>query len=244
MTRNQYDLTGITVMITGASRGLGAALAAAFGAAGAGLSICGRDRAALERVADGIRASGARCSVSVVDVRDAASLAAWTDRTAREVGEPGVLINNASVLGPRVPLREHDADAWRETLDVNLTGAFLATRAVLPSLLARGGGSIINVSSGAALPPRVEWGAYAVSKHALEGFSLNLAEELRGSGVRVNVVDPGAMRTGMRAAAYPEEDPGTLDPPAAVVGVFLWLASDGARGVSGERFRAAQWQPE
>jgi NAD(P)-dependent dehydrogenase (short-subunit alcohol dehydrogenase family) len=116
---------------------------------------------------------------------------------------------------------------WRRTLEVNLTGAFLVTRAVLPHLRAAGAGSIINVSSGAALPPRRSWGAYAVAKQALDGLSLNLAAELEGSGIRVNVVDPGSMRTPMRAAAY----------------LFLWLASDASAGVTGRRLRADEWRP-
>jgi NAD(P)-dependent dehydrogenase (short-subunit alcohol dehydrogenase family) len=230
-----------TVMITGASRGLGAALARAFGEAGAAVAVCGREAAALERVAAEVRAGGGRCTARVVDVRDAAALDGWVAAVEAEWGSPSVLINNASILGPRVPLAEHPADAWREVMDVNLTGAFFAARAVLPSMTARGEGSIVNVSSGAAVPPRRAWGAYAVSKAALEAFSRNLAAELEGTGVRVNVVDPGAMRTGMRATAYPDEDPDTLDPPASVAGVFLWLAGDASRGVSGERFRAAEW---
>src|SRR5690554_1975855 len=108
-------------------------------------------------------------------------------------------------------------------------------------MLPAGNGSIINVSSGAAIPPRPGWGAYAVSKYALEGFSRNLAAELEGSGIRVNIVDPGAMRTDMRAAAYPDEDPGTLKEPEAIAPLFLWLAGDGSQGTTGQRFQADEW---
>lgn len=233
-------MEGRTVLVTGASRGLGEALARAFAAEGARVSICARG-AGVQRVAASIRDSGGVCIGRSVDVTSEAEVGLWVEETTHELGGPDVLVNNASVLGPRVPLADHPLDAWRATLEVNLTGAFVATRAVLPAMLAAGRGSIVNVSSGAAVPPRVDWGAYAVSKHALEGFSLNLARELEGTGVRVNVVDPGSMRTGMRAAAYPAEDPDRLPPPDAKVDVFLWLAGDASAGVTGRRFRADEW---
>jgi NAD(P)-dependent dehydrogenase (short-subunit alcohol dehydrogenase family) len=235
-------IEGTTVLITGASRGLGAALALAFAERGARVSICARREESLRGTAEAVRAWGAECLARGVDVADEAAVDAWVAATARVLGDPATLVNNASLLGPRVPLREYPTNAWREVLATNLTGAFLCTRAVLPHLLRRGSGSIVNVSSGAALPPREEWGAYAVSKQALEGLSLNLAAELRGTGVRVNVVDPGSMRTGMRAAAYPEEDPATVKDPARTAGLFLWLASDASAAVSGERFRADAWE--
>jgi len=240
--QHEPDLSGRTVLITGASRGLGAALAIRFAQAGARLGICARDASALERVASAVRDAGADCLATGCDVGDAAEVDRWVRSAEERLGAPAVLVNNASVLGPRVPLAEHDVDEWRRTIEVNLTGAFLATRAVLRPMLGAGGGSIINVSSGAAIPPREAWGAYAVSKHALEGFSLNLAEELAGTGVRVNIVDPGAMRTEMRAEAYPDEDPLTLKTPEDRTGVFLWLASDDAANVSGQRFRADDWR--
>lgn len=231
------------VLITGASRGLGAALARAFGAAGGRVAVCARDAAALRPVAEAVRRAGGECLARAVDVADEAAVSAWVEEAARELGRPRVLINNASVLGPRVPLVEHPVDQWRATLDVNLTGAFVTARACLPAMLSAGDGVIVNVSSGAALPPRRHWGAYAVAKAALEALTANLAAELEGTGVRVNAVDPGAMRTGMRAAAYPDEDPGDVKPPEAIAELFLWLASDRARGVTGQRFQADRWRP-
>lgn len=237
-------LEGRTVMITGASRGLGAALALAFAERGARVSLCARDVAALNETAGRIRELGAECVAAQVDVTDAAAVTEWTERTEAQLGPPDVLINNASVLGPRVGLAEFPLEQWRQVLEVNLTGAFVVTGAVLPGMLTAGRGSVISVTSGAAVLPRVDWGAYSVSKHALEGWSTNLARELEGTGVRVNLVDPGAMRTGMRAAAYPEEDPGTLKTPEQTTGVFLWLASDTSRGVTGRRFSADRWRAE
>lgn len=234
-------IAGRTILITGASRGLGAALAVAFGRAGARVAICARDGQALDAVAEAVVETGAACYTRALDVRDEGKVEAWVRGAEQALGTPAVLVNNASALGPRVAIAEHDVAAWRETLDVNLTGAFLTSHSVLPFMLHRGDGVILNVSSGAAAPPRVEWGAYAVSKHALEGLSLNLAAELAGTGVRVNIVDPGAMRTEMRAAAYPAEDPAGVKLAAEVTGVFLWLAGDEAREVTGQRFRADEW---
>jgi len=235
------DIAGRVVMITGGSEGLGMALALAFAEAGSAVSICARDPEAVSRAGDRIAATGAPFVAEVSDVSDEAAVARWVERTQRELGDPRVLINNASVLGLRVRLDHFPLAEWHRVLDVNLTGALAVTQSVLPAFARLGGGSVINVSSGAATPPRVEWGAYAVSKTALEAMSLNLAEELKASGIRVNIVDPGPMRTGMRAAAYPREDPASLSPPSRIAELFLWLASDSSDGVTGRRIVAAEW---
>lgn len=236
------DLEGRTVMVTGASRGLGAALALAFAESGARVSVCAREASALKATEEAIGRLGVPCVASAADVSDPLQVEAWVEETVRRLGAPSVLVNNASLLGSRVPLAEYPLEDWWSVLEVNLTGPFVVTREVLPHLRAAGGGSIVNVTSGAALLPRVNWGAYSVSKHALEGWSLNLAMELEGTGIRVNLVDPGSMRTGMRAAAYPEEDPASVKAPGSAAGVFLWLASDRAAGVTGRRFRADEWE--
>lgn len=230
-----------TVLITGASRGLGAALAHAFSAAGAPVGICARGGPALDRVAEEVRRHGGRCFARAVDVADPDAVEGWVDEATADLGPPQVLVNNASLLGPRVPLAEYGVDEWRQVLEVNLTGTFVVTRAVLPRMVRQGSGSIINVSSGAAAPPRERWGAYAVSKQAVEGLTFNWAREMQGSGVRLNVVDPGAMRTGMRAAAYPDEDPATVKTPGELVSLFLWLAGEASAGVTGRRFQADEW---
>src|SRR5688572_21469139 len=204
------DVAGKVVMITGASRGLGAALAEEFAAAGARLSICSRNGAEILAMGQRLSSPGAVSVAQPVDLRDESSVRDWIERTTAELGTPDVVINNASLLGLRVPLIQFPIGEWRRVIEANLDGAFFVSRLVLPGMVARGSGSIINVSSGAATPPRTNWGAYAVSKAALEALSLNLAAELSGTGVRVNIVDPGAMRTSMRAAAYPDEDPTKL----------------------------------
>lgn len=232
------------VLITGASRGLGQALAVTMAREGWPVALCARREEPLRETAVRIRAAGGRCLADAVDVTDPSAVESWIGRAAAELGQPAVLINNASVLGPRVALSEHPVDEWRQTIDVNLHGTFIATRKVLPLMLEAGDGVVINVSSGAAVPPRDRWGAYAVSKAAVEAFTFNLAAELDGTGVRANLVDPGAMRTPMRAAAYPSENPSDVKTPEDATGVFHWLAGLSAGHVTGRRFSADRWRAE
>jgi NAD(P)-dependent dehydrogenase (short-subunit alcohol dehydrogenase family) len=231
------DLSGEMVMVTGASRGLGRALAEAYGGAGASLVLCARGEE-LHAVADSLRARGVRVVAARVDVTDAVAVASLVSE-AESVAPVSVLVNNASLVGARHSLSDVSLEEWRRVLDVNVTGPLIATQAVLPGMRAAGRGSIINVTSGVGNVPRAHWGAYGVSKWALESFTRNLALE-EGEGIRVNMVDPGAMRTDMRSAAYPEEDADSLPVPEEVTDVFLWLAS-GASTVTGERFRAQEW---
>ncbi|HKJ93077.1 MAG TPA: SDR family oxidoreductase [Longimicrobiales bacterium] len=232
------DLSGEMVMVTGASRGLGRALAEAYGAAGASLALCARGPE-LDAVVEGLRGRGVRVVAGQVDVTDANAVAALV-RRAEAVAPVSVLVNNASVLGARDALAEYPLDDWRRVVDINVTGALIAAQAVLPGMRAAERGSIINVTSGVGNVARARWGAYGVSKWALEALTYNLALEEKPAGIRVNAVDPGAMGTDMRHAAYPQEDPDSVPAPAQVTGVFLWLAS-GESDATGERFRAQAW---
>ena len=235
------DLSGRVVLVTGAGRGLGRALVVALLDAGARVAGCARsadDLAALESThAD----ASDRLLLRNVDVADADAMVRLAAQIDARWSRIDGLVLNASVLDERVPLRDVDPAEWRRVLDVNLTGAFNACRAVLPSMRRARGGSIIAVSSGVGDRPRRDWGAYAVSKRALEAFALNLALEESDAGVRVNVVDPGAMRTDMRRGAYPDEDPATLPDPSQNVGVYLCLL-DSAIDVTGRRFVARDWR--
>lgn len=235
------DLSGEVVFITGASRGLGRALAEGFGEAGARLVLCARGGDALAEAARDLERRGVEVETGAVDVAEETAVAALVARAVERFGPITTLVNNASVLGPRVPLRDHPLDAWRHVLEVNVTGTLIPIQAVLPVMRQAGRGSIINVSSGVGNAARPRWGAYAISKWGVEALSLNLALEEEESGVRVNIVDPGRLRTDMRREAYPDEDPSRPAPPADAVPVFLWLASDRSRGVTGERFRALEW---
>lgn len=237
------ELQSKVAMISGASKGLGAALARSFGTEGAALSLCARSAGPLEELVNELRADGIRCIGVTADVRDEDDVNRWLATTLAEFGQVDVMVNNASLLGPRVVIEAYPSDEWRRVLDVNLTGAFLCARAVVEPLR-KTRGSIINVSSGVGDHGRPLWGAYSVSKNGLEALSQIMAGELADSGVRVNAVDPGGMRTEMRAAAYPDEDPETLPRPEDIAAIFVYLASDRSRDVTGERFRAREFSWE
>ena len=236
------ELSRATVFITGASRGLGHALAEAFAKAGARLVLCARSEKPLRRVAESLIEDGAEVEWAPADVTSSRDVTGLVEQARSRFGDITTLVNNASVLGPRVPLRDHPVDEWRDVLEVNLTGTLITSLAVLPGMRAAAGGSIINVSSGVGNSARAEWGAYAVSKWGVEALSMNMAIEEEEAGVRVNIVDPGRLRTDMRRAAYPEEDPSAPAPPERAVPVFLWLASSASEHVSGQRFKAQEFQ--
>ncbi len=227
-------------MITGASRGLGRALALAFAREGVSLVINSRSEDALEPVAGEAKETDAEVLAIPADVSVEAEVERLVNESVRRFGGIDVLVNNAGVLGPRVPIEEYPEDEWRKVLDANLTAPFLLTRTVIPRMPE--GGSIINMTSGVSVEGRAEWGAYSVSKFGLEGLTQILAAELKERGIRVNSVDPGGMRTEMRAAAYPEEDPNTRITPEENTAVFLYLASNESRDVTGQRFKAQEFQ--
>lgn len=235
------QLDGKVAMISGASKGLGAALARRFAEEGAAVSLCARGSEALAEVCADLSDRTGACLAVPCDISEEREVVRWVERTREELGRVDVLVNNASVLGPRVEIAEYPAEDWRRVLEINLTGAYLCARAVAPALRETAG-SLINVSSGVGDHGRPMWGAYSVSKNGLEALSQILAGELREDGVRVNVVDPGAMRTDMRAAAYPEEDPATLPTPYEVTDVFVYLASDSSADITGQRFRAQEFE--
>jgi NAD(P)-dependent dehydrogenase (short-subunit alcohol dehydrogenase family) len=234
-------LSGKVALITGASRGIGKAVAAAYLRAGASVFVCARNEDGLSAALAELGQEGGRVAGASGDVgieQDVQRLAASAQA---RFGAIDVLVNNASILGPREPLAEYPLAAWDEVLRVNLTAVFLMTRAVLPIMLSRGAGSIINVTSGVGRRGKARWGAYAVAKAGVENFTQVLADELKGSPVRVNAVNPNATRTAMRAAAYPEEDPLSLPTAEAIVPVFLYLASDEAAAVTGQSLDARDW---
>jgi NAD(P)-dependent dehydrogenase (short-subunit alcohol dehydrogenase family) len=239
------ELEGKVVMISGGSKGLGAALARRFAKEGAKVSLCARGEDELREIADElvINIDGADVFVRSADVTSEEDVAAWVADTRREFGRVDAFVNNASLLGPRVGIEEYPPEDWRKVIGVNLTGAFLCARAVIPALRETKG-SIVHVSSGVGDHGRPYWGAYSASKNGVEALSQMMAGELEEDGIRSNAVDPGKMRTEMRAAAYPDEDPKTLPTPDQVTEVFLYLVSDASRGVSGERFRAQEFVRE
>jgi NAD(P)-dependent dehydrogenase (short-subunit alcohol dehydrogenase family) len=156
-------------------------------------------------------------------------------------GRLDVLVNNASVLGPTpMPyLLDYPLADFRAVLDTNLVAPFLLIKKLLPAMIEQGG-SIINVSSDAGVVGYPGWGAYGISKFGIEGMSRTWAEELAGTKVRLNWVDPGSMNTEMHRAAEPDEDPQQWADPAQISEVFLYLASNSSQGVHGKRFEAQE----
>lgn len=232
-------LKGKVTLVTGASQGLGKALALDFAREGAHVVANARSEESIRAVAEEIEETGAEVLAVAGDVSKVADVERMVHETVERFGKIDVLVNNAGLLGPRVRIEEYPEDEWRRVIDANLTGPFLVSKAVIPHLPE--GGSIINVVSGVSVEGRAEWGAYSVSKFGVEGLTQILAAELPGRAVRVNAVDPGGMRTDMRAAAYPEEDPATRITPEENTAVFLYLASDESRDVTGERFKAQEF---
>jgi NAD(P)-dependent dehydrogenase (short-subunit alcohol dehydrogenase family) len=227
-------------LITGASQGLGKALALAFAKEGAKVVVNARSEESIRPVAEEIEGTGAEVLAVAADVSKSADVERMIDETVGRFGRIDVLVNNAGLLGPRVRIVEYPEDEWRRVIDANLTGTFLVSKAAIPHVPE--GGSIINVVSGVSVEGRAEWGAYSVSKFGVEGLTQILAAELAERSVRVNAVDPGGMRTDMRAAAYPEEDPATRITPEENTAVFLYLASDESKDVTGERFKAQEFR--
>ncbi len=208
-------------MVTGGTRGIGAALCELLVEAGAEVFTCGVSDDVAERAPEGVTAH--RCDVS--SASDVASFAA-------AVGSPvHLLVNNAGLLGPREAIEDVDVDQWRQVFAVNSDGPFLVTKALLDALR-EGEGVVMNVSSSVGRKGRGGWGPYACSKHALEGLTDTLADELGDDGISVISVNPGGTATDMRADAFPDEDPETLPTAREVAEVMLKMAmrrENGAR---------------
>lgn len=237
-------LQGKVALVTGASRGLGRAIALAYAGEGASLALCARGEEALQAVAEEARALGAQVLAIRGDTSDRHDVERIVSLTLQEYGQIDVLVNNASIFGVSPPpyLLDYPVKDFEQVLKVNAVGPFLVTRQVLGAMLQRGEGAVINVSSSAGVEGYAGWGAYSVSKFALEGLSRVWAEEVSGTGVRVNLVDPGEMDTEMHALAVPDCDY-ELGRPEESAAVFVYLASDQAREVNGQRFLAQEFTP-
>ena len=230
------------ILVTGAGGGLGGALATASAALGARVVLCGRKVPRLERVYDAIvTAGGPRPSIAPLDLEraDATHYEALADAVRNEFGRLDGLVHAAALLGERAPVEHYDVVTWLKVMHVNVNATFILTRALLPLLRASEDASVVFVTSGVSVQGRAYWGAYAASKFAVEGLMQVLADETDTvTSIRVNSVNPGRMRTPMRAKAYPGEDPATVPLPEHVLAPFLYLLGPDARGTTGRRFEA------
>jgi NAD(P)-dependent dehydrogenase (short-subunit alcohol dehydrogenase family) len=228
-------------LVTGAGRGLGAELARELAAAGATVVLVARSEAELADVEHSIRAAGGRAHALRADVGDPRAAARVAGAAAAMAGPVDILVHNASTLGP-VPLRpllDTEPADFDQVLQVNVSGPFRLSRHVVGSMVLRRRGVVVHVSSDAAVEAYPRWGAYSVSKAALDHLARLQAAELEGTGVRVFAVDPGEMRTRMHADAVPDADPATLIHPREVAGRILELIRDDGRAPSGSRVSAA-----
>lgn len=195
------DFENRAVLITGGSRGLGAALGRAFARAGARVVLVARERAALDEVVTSIRASGGQAYGLAHDVADKEAIHRLAGAAAALVGPIDVLVQNASALGPMRLLLDTDCEDFSRVLEVNLVGPFRLAKVIAGSMLVRGSGLVVSISSDAAVEAYPRWGAYGVSKAALDHLSRTFAAELAGTGVRFLAIDPGEMDTKMHADA-------------------------------------------
>lgn len=235
------SLEGRIALITGASRGIGRAVALAFARAGAHVVLLARTQGALEEVDDEIREAGGSATLLRLDLRNGDKLDALGPTLFQRWGKLDILVGNAGILGPLSPLGHITADAWADVMNINLTANWRLIRTCDPLLRKSDAGRAIFVTSGAASGYHAYWGPYAVSKAGLEALVKTYAREVERTPVRANLVSPGAIRTGMRAKAYPGEDPEKLPPPEDLGPLFVELASPDCT-LNGEVVDFREWQ--
>ncbi len=227
------------VIITGAGRGIGRATAELFARTGARVVLCARTGSELRAACVAIRAGGGEAVARAMDIGSGRQARALVNLALRRYGRVDVLINNAGILGPRVPLSRYPHRAWEQVLRINLTGTFFVTQEAARVMARQRRGCILTVSSSVGRTGRAGWGAYAVSKFGVEGLSQVLADELRPYGVCVITFNPGGTRTRMRAQAYPREDRRKLREPSVAARALLHLAARSSPAISGRAFDLA-----
>ena len=229
-------------MVTGAGSGIGRAVSLALARAGAQVILLGRTVKKLEAVhAEIARAGSPEASIVPLDLEKA--LAADYESVATAIagryGRLDGLLHNAALLGSLTPIEQYDVPMFMRVMHVNLTAAFVLTQHLLPLLKQSADARVLFTSSGVGVRGRAYWGAYSVSKFAVEGLTQVLAQELEStSNVRVNIIDPGKVRTAMRRSAYPSEDQQSLPTPESLTAPYLALLGPASREVTGQRFNA------
>jgi len=217
-------LHGRIALVTGASRGIGAAVARRFAAEGAHVILVARTIGGLEEADDAIRAAGGSATLVPLDLSDGPGIDRLGGAIAERHGRLDVLVGNGAILGQLGPLAHCPPRTWDEVITVNLTANWRLIRACDALLRASDAGRAIFVTSGVSRHAYPYWGPYAVSKAGLDMLAKTYASEVRTTNVRVNILDPRTVRTAMRAQAMPGEDPLSLPPPEAITDTFLALA--------------------
>ena len=238
-------IEGQGAVVTGASRGLGRALAEVLAAKGARVAMVAREAGPLGDAVATIRARGGIAHAVVGDIGDKDAVHKIAGQAQGLVGEVGIVIHNASTLGP-VPLRlllDTECEDLAAVLETNLVGPFRLTKILAGAMALRGNGVVVHLSSDAAVEPYPRWGAYGISKAAQDHLSRILAVELADTGVRVLAIDPGEMDTKMHADAIPDADRATLQRPHVVAARLVAMIEDAARAPSGARLLPAWGTP-
>jgi len=233
-------LAGRLALVTGASRGIGRAAALALAGAGAHVIISARTAGALEEVDDEIRSAGGNATLLTLNLKHAEKVDGIGPTIFQRWGKLDILVGNAGVLGPLSPLAHITNDAWAEVMDINVNSNWRLIRTCDPLLRRSDAGRAIFVSSGASAARNAYWGPYAVSKAALEALVKTYAHEIETTSVRANLINPGPIRTAMRAKAFPGEDPMGLATPADLAPLFVELASPAATA-NGEVVAFKEW---
>jgi NAD(P)-dependent dehydrogenase (short-subunit alcohol dehydrogenase family) len=234
---NSGRLVGRIALITGASRGIGAAVARRFAAEGAKLILAARTVGGLEEVDDQIRqAGGERATLVPLDLGNAAQIDQLGAAIFERFKRLDVLVGNAGTAGTLSPVPHVSPKDWDEVMATNLTANYRLIRSMDPLLRQSAAGRAIFVTSGVALRPMAYWGPYSASKAALEMLVRVFAAEVEKTNIRVNLLDPGVVRTAIRAKAFPGEDPNRVPPPESITDRFVELAET-RWTANGERVR-------
>jgi NAD(P)-dependent dehydrogenase (short-subunit alcohol dehydrogenase family) len=233
------------ILVTGATAGIGRAVAEALVRHGATVLLHGRSEKQLDALYKELARIGPEPAVAQLDFERAQGpdYQALTDEIEKRYGRLDGLLHNAGMLGDRSPIEHHDIGVWQRVLLVNLTAPFILTRCLLPLLRKSHDASVVFTTSGVGNKGRAFWGAYAVSKFGTEGLAEVLADELEKTSIRVNLINPGATRTRMRARAYPAENPASLPSPETLTLPYLYLLGPASRGVTGARIEAQGGAP-
>jgi NAD(P)-dependent dehydrogenase (short-subunit alcohol dehydrogenase family) len=234
------DFSDRVIMVTGATRGIGRAVATELVKLGATVILHGRKAKALDELYQTLKLLGPEPAVAQLDFERAQGDAyqQLTDEIDKRYGRLDGLLHNAGILGDRSPIEDYDIGLWQKVIHVNLNAPFILTRCLFPLLRASDDASLVFTTSGVGQVGRAFWGAYSVSKFGTEGLAQILAAENETNGIRCNLINPGGTRTSMRRSAYPGEDPDTLPRPEDIVGPYLYLLGRKSRGVTGRRIEA------
>lgn len=229
------------IMVTGAGRGIGEAAAKTYAAHGATVLLLGKNEENLNRVYDEIEAAG-HPQPAVIPFNLETTLPHQYDELAatveREFGRLDGLLHNAAIVGPLTPIEQLSGENFMRVMHINVNAMFMLTSTLLPLLKLSSDASVIFTSSSVGRKGRAYWGGYAVSKFATEGLMQVLADELDGTAVRANSINPGATRTDMRAKAYPGENPLTNPLPAEIMPAYLYLMGTDSGDINGKALNA------